>query len=256
MSNISRMRGQGTREQSQRLARGNKHRIRNGLALLSGGTLVASLLSLVLAFPAHASTSVPSPTAGGWTLFGNAAVVSSTVSGVLAVDDTDSAGYEAGLAYYPTAVSGVGVTATFDALLENGTGADGLTFALLNAASGPPVLGIYGGGLGFSGNTGIAVALDTYKNPQNPSANFVGLATGAGPQPDTLTWGATSTNVPKLHDSSLPDPGSCHDHRGGSHGQRQWRSRSCRGSGQSPTAHTWLSPGATADSPTFTLSRT
>ena len=137
-------------------------------------------------------------------MLGNAAVVSSSSPAYLQLTNASSAGYEAGLAYYPTAVSGVGVTATFDALLENGTGADGLTFALLNAASGPPVLGVDGGGLGFSGNTGIAVALDTYKNPQNPSANFVGVATGAGPQPDTLTWGATSTNVPKLHDSSSP----------------------------------------------------
>jgi len=69
----------------------------------------------------------------------------------LALTDTNSAGYEAGLAYYPTPVPGAGVTATFDALLENGTGADGLTFALVNAASGKPVLGGYGGGLGFSG---------------------------------------------------------------------------------------------------------
>jgi len=66
------------------------------------------------------------------------------------------------------------------------------------------VLGVNGGGLGFSGNSGVAVALDTYQNLQNPSANFVGVATGAGPQPDTLKWGATSTAVPTLHDSSSP----------------------------------------------------
>jgi len=148
--------------------------------------------------------SVPSPTAGGLTLLGNAAVVSSASPAYLQLTDASSAGNEAGLAYYPTAVPGVGVTATFDALLENGTGADGLTFALLNAASGPPVLGVRGGGLGFSGNNGVAVALDTYQNSQNPSANFVGVATKAGPQSDSLTWGATSTAVPTLHDSSSP----------------------------------------------------
>ena len=150
------------------------------------------------------ATSVPSPTAGGWTMLGNAALVSSASPAYLQLTNANSTGYEAGLAYYPTPVPGVGVTATFDALLENGTGADGLTFALLNAASGPPVVGKYGGGLGYAGNHGVAVALDTYKNSQNPSANFVGVATGAGPQPDTLTWGATSTNVPTLHDSSSP----------------------------------------------------
>jgi outer membrane protein assembly factor BamB len=157
------------------------------------------------------ATSVPSPTAGGWTLLGNAAVVSSASPAYLQLTNASSAGYEAGLAYYPTAVHGVGVTATFDALLENGTGADGLTFALLNAASGPPVLGVEGGGLGLGGNNGIAVALDTYQNGHNPSANFVGLTNDAisggdvgTPVMDALQWVATSTNVPTLHNSSSP----------------------------------------------------
>src|ERR1019366_5025294 len=123
------------------------------------------------------ATSVPSPTAGGWTLLGNAAVVSSPSPANLQLTNASSAGHEAGLAYYPTAVPGVGVTATFDAVLENGTGADGLPFALLNAAQGTPGLGASGGGMGFSGNSGVALALDTYQNSQNPSANFVGVAT-------------------------------------------------------------------------------
>jgi outer membrane protein assembly factor BamB len=125
--------------------------------------------------------------------------------------DAKTTGDEAGLAYYPTPVPGVGVTATFDALLENGTGADGLTFALLNAAAGAPELGGDGGGLGVGGNNGVAVALDTYKNTGNPSANFVGIsddAVGAGdtgtPTLDALQWVATSTSVPTLHDSSSP----------------------------------------------------
>lgn len=106
-------------------------------------------------------------------MLGKAAVVSSASPSYLQLTDTNAAGYEAGLAYYPTPVPGVGVTATFDALLENGTGADGLTSALLNATSLAPVLGAIGGGLGFSGNSGVAVALDTYQNSVNPSANFV-----------------------------------------------------------------------------------
>src|ERR1035438_3418243 len=208
---IHRMRGGAAGKHSHPLAPGTKHPARKGLALLSGGSLVASLLSLVLVVPAHASTSVPSPTAGGWTLLGNAAVVSSASPAYLQLTNASSAGYEAGLAYYPTAVHGVGVTATFDALWENGTGADGLTFALLNAASGPPVLGVEGGGLGLGGNNGIAVALDTYQNGHNPSANFVGLTNDAisggdvgTPVMDALQWVATSTNVPTLHDSSSP----------------------------------------------------
>ncbi len=69
---------------------------------------------------------------------------------------------------------------------------------LADATAGQPILGVTGGGLGFSGNKGLAVALDTYHNQVNPSANFVGVATGAGPSPDTLTWGATATNVASL----------------------------------------------------------
>src|ERR1019366_9168362 len=77
------------------------------------------------------ATSVPSPTTGGGTMLGSAAVVSSPSPANLQLTNASSAGHEAGLAYYPTAVSGVGVTATFDALLEDGTGAEGLAFALL-----------------------------------------------------------------------------------------------------------------------------
>jgi hypothetical protein len=48
------------------------------------------------------ATSVPSPTAGGWTLLGNAAVVSSASPAYLQLTNANSAGDEAGLAYYPT----------------------------------------------------------------------------------------------------------------------------------------------------------
>ena len=103
------VRGGGAGKHARPLALGTKHPVRKGLALFSGGSLVASLLTLVLVVPAYASTSVPSPTAGGWTLLGNAALVSSASPAYLQLTNASSAGYEAGLAYYPTAVPGVGV---------------------------------------------------------------------------------------------------------------------------------------------------
>lgn len=69
---------------------------------------------------------------------------------------------------------------TADAQLSGGTGADGLTFALLNlATSGLTSAGGYGSELGFGGLHGAAVALDAVAAPGYPAENFVGIATGA-----------------------------------------------------------------------------
>jgi hypothetical protein len=57
----------------------------------------------------------------------------------------------------------------------------------------PTSLGVGGGGLGFSGIPGIAVALDTYKNAANPSNNFLGLSNGpTKTATDQLSWIATA----------------------------------------------------------------
>ena len=171
------------------------------IRLAVGATLLAWItLSVAPTTPvaSAATVALPSPTGGQWVLSGTAVVVSSPSPARLQLTDAAPAGQEAGLAYYPTAVPGPGLSAAFDATIGGGSGADGLTFALADASAGPPGLGAAGGGLGFSGMKGLAVALDTYQNSQNPSANFVGVATGAGPASDTLSWGATSTSVPNL----------------------------------------------------------
>ena len=70
------------------------------------------------------------------------------------------------------------MTVEFDASIGGGTGADGMTFAIQNAAAtgaSASKLGRRGGGLGFSGISGLAVALDEYKNSANPSNNFAGI---------------------------------------------------------------------------------
>jgi hypothetical protein len=137
---------------------------------------------------------IPAPSAGGWTLNGNSSLSGSTL--VL----TTAAGGQRGSAFWPTAVSSQNLTINFDAAIDSGNGADGLTltFASPSGGAAPTSLGAGGGGLGFSGIPGIAVALDTYKNAVNPSANFVGISDGAGSAADVLHWIATATNVPPL----------------------------------------------------------
>ncbi len=56
-----------------------------------------------------------------------------------------------------------------------------------------------GGGLGFSGIPGIAVAFVTYQSVGAPSANFVGITDGpTATAPDAMHWLATSTAIPSL----------------------------------------------------------
>ena len=140
-------------------------------------------------------TTVGDPTAGGWTLNGHAVLN----GGALQLTDT-TAPQEAGSAFWPTPVSSAGISATFTSSIGGGTGADGLTFVLADPSAPATSLGASGGGLGFSGVPGIAVALDTYQNAVNPSANFVGITDGpaAAGVPDQMHWLATSTTAPDL----------------------------------------------------------
>ena len=61
------------------------------------------------------------------------------------------------------------------------------------AAQAPTALGEKGGGLGFAGTSGIAVAFDTFQNSANPSNNFIGISDGAGTTAGTLHWLTTFT---------------------------------------------------------------
>ena len=47
-----------------------------------------------------------------------------------------------------------------------------------------------GGALGYGGLSGITVALDTFKNGNDPSGNFAGIGDGAtdAPKYDVITW--------------------------------------------------------------------
>ncbi|MFE1377584.1 choice-of-anchor D domain-containing protein [Streptomyces sp. NPDC058740] len=141
---------------------------------------------------AGTGVTVPGPDAGGWKLNGNAQVSGSDLALTQATPD------QRGSAVWPVPVVTDGLKASFTATIGGGTGADGLTFALLDPArTTPSALGAAGGGLGYSALPGVAVTLDTYDNGTNdPSSNFVGIATsGSGA---ALTYASTTTNVPNL----------------------------------------------------------
>jgi hypothetical protein len=135
-------------------------------------------------------TTLPSPPAAGWTNNG-----SSTTSGTLQL--TAATQDQTGTAISGTAISPTRLDANFTITIGGGTGADGLAFMLLDATkSGPTAIGIGGGGLGFSGLPGVAVAFVTYRQTGYPSSNFVGISTAGDGR--ALTFTATSTNIPDL----------------------------------------------------------
>jgi hypothetical protein len=141
---------------------------------------------------------IPAPTAGGWKLNGSAKLSTSML--VL----TPAKGNQHGSAFWPTQLGSQHLTVNFDATIDTGTGADGLTLTFADPSQGatPSSLGGTGGSLGFTGIPGVAVALDTYKNSANPSANFVGVTAGPNAQTGMLAWLATSTNIPTLRNAT------------------------------------------------------
>ena len=129
--------------------------------------------------------------AGGWVFNGSAAMSGSDLMLTPAVIN------QSGSAVYSTPTASDGLRAAFTVAIGGGTGADGLTFSMLNAATSTPhSLGGGGGGLGFAGLSGVAVTVDTYQGGNDPSSNFIGLSTGT--VSGQLVYAATATNVPDL----------------------------------------------------------
>lgn len=155
----------------------------------AAGTGVASAATAVIT-PKASTTAISDPAAGGWKLNGRAVLADGGVRLTDAVTTESKA-----TAWWPTAIpSASSVAVTFTSTIDGGTGADGtaLVFGDASAGAKPTSLGNAGGGLGWSGVPGFAVAVDTYKNGVDPSANFVGVATGwQSATPKNLTWGAT-----------------------------------------------------------------
>ncbi len=138
--------------------------------------LTASVLSTLPAVPTS------------WKLNGSA----STTGTAGAVQLTPAQQFQAGSAFSALPVPTAGLAASFTAQIGGGTGADGLTFSLIDAAKHTPSsLGTGGGGLGVGGLSGIGVALDTYQNAQAGSNNFVGVVSTTVNSP-SVTWLATA----------------------------------------------------------------
>jgi predicted lipoprotein with Yx(FWY)xxD motif len=127
---------------------------------------------------------IPSP-GGGWTLNGRARLTGTTLQLTPAVKGT------VGSAVYYQPLPSNGLHATFTARIGGGSGADGLTFAMLDASKATTAsLGAGADKLGFGGLPGVAVALDTY-----PSQS-VGIVTGQ--TSSSLVYAAKTTRVPNL----------------------------------------------------------
>jgi hypothetical protein len=139
---------------------------------------------------------IPSPLSGAWQLNGTASIVTTTTANLQLTPATN---WMAGSAFYPIPVPGSGVTASFDAFIGPTAGADGMTFTLANATTNlPTALGNNGGGQGFSGIDGVAVALDHWQNSNDPSSNFVGIATASLTRAQTLNYVTTNSSIPSL----------------------------------------------------------
>lgn len=118
------------------------------------------------------ASGIASLAGSGWQLNGSA-----SSSGEQITLTQAHVNYTAGSAFWKTPLPSNALDVSFDATLGGGEGADGMALVLADAASqAPTALGADGGGLGFAGVRGIALALDTYFNEGEPSANFIGFA--------------------------------------------------------------------------------
>ena len=163
--------------------------------------LLAASMTGMLAAPAAAdvyvSESFTGATAPGWTLSGTA-VLTSAAGGV----DAGGSGWlrltaagtsQTGAAIYNTAFSSTqGVVAEFDAVEWGGTGADGISFFLLDGTVGTPQLGAFGQGLGYANSCDedgltkgyVAVGLDAWGNFSEGTSLF---KNGPGRVPQSFT---------------------------------------------------------------------
>ena len=124
------------------------------------------------------SESFRNAAATGWTLLGNATLTSGApdVSGSGWLRLTSASTDQAGSAIYGTSFSSSdGAQITFSYATYGGTGADGISFYLIDGSTATPTVGAPGGGLGYSrttspsvrdGVTGgyLGVGLDEYGN--------------------------------------------------------------------------------------------
>ncbi len=143
--------------------------------------------------PPPSVITLPAPTAAGWVRNGTA-----VLKGTDLMLTKAGQAHLAGSSFYATPIPTTAIHATFTESISNGGGQDGETFTLVDASKGQSsALGGHDGGLGFVGIPGITVAMDTYRDTGEVSANFVGIATG-GNASGLPGYQATSTAIPSL----------------------------------------------------------
>jgi predicted lipoprotein with Yx(FWY)xxD motif len=112
------------------------------------------------------------PPGGGWSYNGSAIMagpqtwLTNTVKG------------QSGSVVYPAPVASNDLRVQFNLQIGAGTGADGMTFALLSPTTATTAYGAGASGLGFGRLSGVAVVFDTHQVGDYPSSNFAGIATG------------------------------------------------------------------------------
>ncbi len=132
------------------------------------------------------------PPGSGWQRNGHASLVGS----VLQLTPAKMA--ESGSAFWPKAVPSDNLNVSFVEDIGHGSGGNGMTLTLANAAKASPYnLGGDGSALGFGGIDGIAVALSTYPSGTNESANSIGLVT-AKSNFGSLNWAVIDSAIPAL----------------------------------------------------------
>jgi hypothetical protein len=111
-----------------------------------------------------------------------------------------------GSAFFTSPVPTNGLTASFTAQMSGGTGGDGFTFALIDSTKGAATgVGAAGGGMGFSGLTGLAVVGASSWSGKLGYGNYVCIAQGPGDSGQDVNclaaaklpaaWGSTAHQI-------------------------------------------------------------
>ena len=128
----------------------------------------------------------PGPSDPAWLLAGSASVVGS------AIELTPATLNATGSSFWSRPVTSGAFAANFTAEATGGSGADGLALVIADASTlgSPPraPLGGYGDGIGYVGDTGIAVVVGEYWDLGTPGFQWVGVADGPNVATGGLNW--------------------------------------------------------------------
>lgn len=130
----------------------------------------------------------------GWTLNGSAAMSGTDLR------LTEATSGQHGSAFANSVINSVGMSAKFQLEIGGGSGADGLTYAMIPSDQPATSLGAPGGALGVGGIPGaVAVTFDTFQNGADPSSNFIGVMVGwVGTDLSNFNYLASSSNIASL----------------------------------------------------------